>query len=117
MSIELLESLAVIATPIISIAQTVIVWWGIRAMVRANAARARAQAVDRQRDDQRHNEIMAYHKEAARQADQRHAETMAALHQQGEALKQQGEALHQQGEALKALIEQNRQGGTKPPKS
>ena len=40
MNIELLESLAIIATPLISIVQTVIIWWGIREMVKANKDRA-----------------------------------------------------------------------------
>ena len=76
MTIELLAQLAVIITPVISAAQTVIVWWGIRAMIAANRERATANA------------------ETTRLADQRHAETM--------------EALRQQGEALKVLIERNR---------
>ena len=87
MTIELLAQLAVIITPVISAAQTVIVWWGIRAMIAANRERATANAETTRLADQRHADAM-------RLADQRHAETM--------------EALRQQGEALKVLIERNR---------
>ena len=101
------------------------IWYGIRAMIRAN--RDRAGLLDRQReaDERRHDEAMRGHDEAMRRhdeamqaadqrhaeamqaGDQRHAEAMAALNElirasrrQGEALERQGEALKRQGEAL-----------------
>ena len=55
------------ATLVIGIGQIAVVWYGIRAMQRMGAARAREQ-------DQRHEEVMT-------RADQRHKETMAALNE------------------------------------
>ena len=109
MTIELLESLAVIITPLISAAQTVIVWWGIRAMIAANRERVAANAEANRQADQQHAEASRQadqrHTEASRQADQRHAEAMEALRQQGEdAARRHEETIA----GLKALIERNR---------
>ena len=101
------------------------IWYGIRAMIRAN--KDRAGLLDRQReaDERRHAEAMRCHDEAMRchdeamqaadqrhaeamqAGDQRHAEAMAAFERQGAALdelirasQRQGEALERQGAAL-----------------
>ena len=87
------------------------IWWGIRAMVRANDIRAaqHREAMDRQREDMdRQREDMDRRREAD---ERRHAEAMAALNEliragqrQGEALARQGEALERQGAALDELL-------------
>ena len=99
------------------------IWYGIRAMIRAN--KDRAGLLDRQReaDERRHAEAMRCHDEAMRRhaeamqaGDQRHAEAMAALNeliQAGQrqheaamrALERQGAALERQGAALETVIE------------
>ena len=71
----------------IGLGQIGIVWYGIRAMTSATERRA-AEARDEAR-------------RASRAADQRHAEAMQALREQGKALREQGEALREQGEALR----------------
>ena len=73
----------VAATLVIGIGQIAIVWYGIRAMVRANDERALQQreALKQQRDadDKRHAEAMQ-RLDATRDADdKRHAETMQRL--------------------------------------
>ena len=62
------------------------IWYGIRAMIRAN--KERAGILDRQReaDEHRHDEAMRRHDEAMQAGDQRHAEAMAALADQRRAL-------------------------------
>ena len=62
----------VAATLVIGIGQIAVVWYGIRAMQRMGATRAREQ-------DQRHEEAMT-------RADQRHEETMQRLDNQRRAL-------------------------------
>ena len=82
-----------LVTGLVGLGQILVVQHGIRVMDRANRDRAR------QAETQRF------------EADQRHAEAMAALQalikgqeQQGESLRQQGESLRQQGESLRAVI-------------
>ncbi len=55
------------------------IWYGIRAMVRAN--KDRAAILDRQReaDERRHKEAMAAHAEAMAEGARRHEENMTAL--------------------------------------
>ena len=85
------------------------IWYGIRAMVRANRERAVILDQQREADERRHAEAM-------RAGDQRHAEAMAALNEliqagqrQHEAtmrvLERQGAALERQGAALETMIE------------
>ena len=68
----------VAATLAIGIGQIAVVWYGIRAMQRMGATRAREQ-------DQRHEEAMTKadqrHEETMIKADQRHEETMTALNE------------------------------------
>ena len=81
------------------------IWYGIRAMIRAN--KERAVILDRQRedDDKRHAEAMAEgarrHEENMAEGARRHEETMAALAQQHQA----DERRHEENmTALKAMI-------------
>ena len=84
------------ATLAIGIGQIAVVWYGIRAMQRMGAARAREQ-------DQRHAETMQ-RLDAARDADhKRHEETMAALNE----LIRAGQA---QTAALETVIERTAPG-------
>ena len=83
------------------------IWYGIRAMVRANRERAVILDQQREADERRHAEAMRRHDEAMQAGNQRHAEAMAALERQGAALdeliragQRQGEALERQGAAL-----------------
>lgn len=82
------------AQVLIGAGQIGIVWWGIRAMVRANSERALA-GERQERENQR-----------------RHEEVMAGFDRQGRALEaliagmdRQGQALERQGQALETLIE------------
>ena len=80
----------VVATLAIGIGQIAVVWYGIRAMVRANDERALQQreALKQQRDadDKRHAEAMQ-RLDAARDADdKRHTEAMQRLDNQHRAL-------------------------------
>ena len=79
----------VAATLAIGIGQIAVVWYGIRAMQRMGATRAREQ-------DQRHEETMT-------RADQRHEETMTALNE----LIRAGQA---QTAALETVIERTAPG-------
>ncbi len=79
----------VAATLVIGIGQIAVVWYGIRAMQRMGATRAREQ-------DQRHEEAMT-------RADQRHEETMTALNE----LIRAGQA---QTAALETVIERTAPG-------
>ena len=83
----------VAATLAIGIGQIAVVWYGIRAMQRMGATRAREQ-------DQRHEEAMT-------RADQRHAETMTALNE----LIRAGQA---QTAALETVIERT---APEPPRA
>ena len=84
------------------------IWYGIRAMIRAN--KERAVILDRQRedDDKRHEATMAAHAEAMAKADQRHEEAMAAHAETMAAFAQQHQADERRHEenmtALKAMI-------------
>ena len=79
----------VAATLVIGIGQIAVVWYGIRAMQRMGATRAREQ-------DQRHEETMT-------RADQRHEEAMTALNE----LIRAGQA---QTAALETVIERTAPG-------
>ncbi len=103
------------------------IWYGIRAMIRANRERAVILDQQREADERRHAEAMRAgdqrHAEAMQAGDQRHAEAMAALNEliqagqrqheatmrvlerQGAALERQGAALERQGAALETMIE------------
>ena len=90
-----------VATCISAIAATVAaggIWYGIRAMIRAN--KDRAGILDRQReaDERRHEEAMT-------KADQRHEETMAALADQRRALEALIGGLERQTASLEAVVE------------
>ena len=61
------------------------IWYGIRAMVRANRERARALDQQREADDKRHAETMTAFREMREADDKRHTETMTAFHEMREA--------------------------------
>ena len=88
----------VAATLAIGIGQIAVVWYGIRAMQRMGATRAREQ-------DQRHEEAMTKadqrHEEAMTKADQHHGEAMTKADQRHEEAMQR---LDDQRRALEALI-------------
>ena len=98
----------VAASLAIGIGQIAVVWYGIRAMQRAGTQRAYEQ-------DQRHAEAMARLDQQGRALEalidgqRKQGEALArqgeALAKQGEALTRQGEALTRQGAALEILIE------------
>ena len=75
------------AQVLIGAGQIGIVWWGIRAMVRANTERALAGERKDAADQRRHEEVMAH------------------LEAQARAMDRQGQALERQGQALEILIE------------
>ena len=86
------------------------IWYGIRAMVRAN--KDRAVILDRQReaDKRRHEEVMAAHAEAMAEGARRHEEAMAALAMQGRSLEALIAGLERQTASLEAVVER-----TAPP--
>ena len=98
------------------------IWFGIRAMVRANKERAgildQQREADERRHDEamrrhdeamhRHDEVMRHHDEAMRAGDQRHAEAMAALNELIQAGQRQHEATMR---ALETVIERTAPGG------
>ena len=67
----------------VGLLQAGIVWYGIRAMVRASGERAVVLDQQRQADDKRHEEAMAEgarrHEEAMAEGARRHEEAMGAL--------------------------------------
>ncbi len=71
-TLEIIAASHVIATVAIGLGQIGIVWVGIRAMNRASAERARDRTQAARVADQRHAETL-------QTADQRHAEAMTAL--------------------------------------
>ena len=88
------------------------IWYGIRAMVRANRERAVILDQQRQADERRHEETMTamreHHEEAMRRLDHqgRALETLiAGLERQGAALERQGAGLERQTAALETVIE------------
>ena len=90
--------IATLATSVvIGFGQIGIVWYGIHAMTRATERRA-AEARDEAR-------------RASRVADQRHAEAMQALREQGTALREQGAAFREQGETFREQGEAFREQG------
>ena len=86
------------------------IWYGIRAMVRAN--KDRAVILDRQReaDERRHEEVMAAHAEAMAEGAHRHEEAMAALAIQGRSLEALIAGLERQTASLEVVVER-----TAPP--
>ena len=81
------------------------IWYGIRAMVRANRERAAILDQQREADERRHEETMTAMRE-------RHEEAMRRIDQQGHALEtliasleRQGAALERQTAALETVIE------------
>ena len=76
------------------------IWYGIRAMVRANGERAVILDQQREADERRHAQAMAALNELIR-AGQRQGE---ALERQGIALERQGIALERQTAALDELL-------------
>ena len=86
------------------------IWYGIRAMVRAN--KDRAVILDRQReaDERRHEEVMAAHAEAMAEGARRHEEAMAALAMQGRSLEALIAGLERQTASLEVVVER-----TAPP--
>ena len=71
---------------LVGVLQCAVVAWGIRAMVRANDERAAGAAEDRREDREAREAAQQALEAARREADQRHAETMAAFKTQARAL-------------------------------
>ena len=97
-----------VATCISAIAATVAaggIWYGIRAMIRAN--KDRAGILDRQReaDERRHDETMAAFAQQHRDGERRHEENMAALADQRRALEALIGGLERQTASLEAVVE------------
>ena len=100
----------------VGVLQCAVVAWGIRAMVHANDERAVSAAEDRREareasaaraaaEDRREARAAAEAERARREADQRHAEAMAAIATQNRHVDTQSAALAEAVAALKVVVE------------
>ena len=81
------------------------IWYGIRAMVRANKARAVILDRQHQADERRHGEAMAALADRRRDDERRHEENMTALADQRRALEALIGGLERQTASLEAVVE------------
>ena len=85
------------------------IWYGIRAMVRANRERAAILDQQREADERRHEETMTamreHHEEAMTAMREHHEEAMRRLDHQGRALEALIAGLERQTAALETVIE------------
>ena len=90
-----------------STAAAIGIWYGIRAMVRANKARAVILDRQHQADERRHEEAMAALADQRRDDERRHEEAMQALaDRRHDDERRHEEAMTAHGEAMAALADQ-----------
>ena len=87
-----------------STAAAIGIWYGIRAMVRANKARAVILDRQHQADERRHEEAMAALADQRRDDERRHEEAIAAAHEETMAAFAESMAAHEK--AMAALADQ-----------